>query len=125
MGNLFCRFAKVERDFISERTREGFAFPRANGRLLVPPERCAGQIATGWERGRDPSSPARRESSGSDRRHESMQPECSNNRLKDAGLSDAFSPHSFRATGVTNFLENGGTRTAHRRPRRQSDNKTL
>ena len=30
-------------------------------------------------------------------------------RLKDAGLSDAFSPHSFRATGITNFLENGGT----------------
>ena len=25
--------------------------------------------------------------------------------LKDAGLSDAFSPHSFRATGITNFLE--------------------
>jgi integrase/recombinase XerD len=24
-------------------------------------------------------------------------------RLKDAGLSDAFSPHSFRATGITNF----------------------
>jgi hypothetical protein len=30
-------------------------------------------------------------------------------RLKDAGLSDALSPHSFRATGITNFLENGGT----------------
>src|ERR1700761_2275106 len=30
-------------------------------------------------------------------------------RLKDAGLSHAFSPHSFRATGITNFLENGGT----------------
>ena len=30
-------------------------------------------------------------------------------RLKDAGLSDAFSPHSFRATGITHFLENGGT----------------
>jgi integrase/recombinase XerD len=30
-------------------------------------------------------------------------------RLKDAGLSDAFSPHSFRATGITNYLENGGT----------------
>jgi integrase/recombinase XerD len=30
-------------------------------------------------------------------------------RLKDAGLLDAFSPHSFRVTGITNFLENGGT----------------
>jgi hypothetical protein len=29
--------------------------------------------------------------------------------LKDAGLSKAFSPYSFRATGITNFLENGGT----------------
>jgi signal transduction histidine kinase len=30
-------------------------------------------------------------------------------RLKDAGLSDAFSFDSFRVTGITNYLENGGT----------------
>jgi integrase/recombinase XerD len=46
-------------------------------------------------------------------------------RLKDAGFSDAFSPHSFRATGITNFLENGGTlevaqRIAGQRSRRSS-----
>jgi integrase/recombinase XerD len=35
-------------------------------------------------------------------------------RLKDAGLSDAFSPHSFRATGITNFLKNGGTLVVQR-----------
>jgi integrase/recombinase XerD len=47
-------------------------------------------------------------------------------RLKDAGLSDAFSPHSFRATGITNFLENGGTlEVAQRDRRRQPDNQAL
>src|SRR3984957_20742705 len=30
-------------------------------------------------------------------------------RLKDAGLSNAFFPHSFRATGIRNFRQNGGT----------------
>jgi integrase/recombinase XerD len=30
-------------------------------------------------------------------------------RLKEAGLPCAFSAHSFRATGITNYLENGGT----------------
>src|ERR1700759_1624677 len=29
-------------------------------------------------------------------------------RLKDAGLSDAFSPHSFRTTGITNFWKMTG-----------------
>jgi integrase/recombinase XerD len=29
-------------------------------------------------------------------------------RLKDAGLSTIYSNHSFRAAGITNFLENGG-----------------
>jgi site-specific recombinase XerD len=31
-------------------------------------------------------------------------------RLKQAGLPAHYSPHSFRATGITNFLENEGTR---------------
>jgi site-specific recombinase XerD len=30
-------------------------------------------------------------------------------RLKDAGIRGAYSCHSFRATGITNFLENGGS----------------
>jgi site-specific recombinase XerD len=30
-------------------------------------------------------------------------------RLRDAGLSDAFFPHSLRATGISEFLENGRT----------------
>jgi hypothetical protein len=29
-------------------------------------------------------------------------------RLKQAGLPTHYSPHSFRAIGITNFLENGG-----------------
>jgi hypothetical protein len=30
-------------------------------------------------------------------------------RLKQAGLPAHYSPHSFRATGIANFLENDGT----------------
>ncbi len=30
-------------------------------------------------------------------------------RVKDAGLRGRFSCHSFRATGITTYLENGGT----------------
>jgi Phage integrase family len=30
-------------------------------------------------------------------------------RLRDAGIVGDYSPHSFRATGITNYLENGGT----------------
>ncbi len=30
-------------------------------------------------------------------------------RVKDAGIEGRFSCHSFRATGITNYLENGGT----------------
>jgi integrase/recombinase XerD len=30
-------------------------------------------------------------------------------RLKDAGIFGNYSPHSFGATGITNYLENGGT----------------
>src|SRR5438132_3937880 len=41
-------------------------------------------------------------------------------RLKQAGLPAHYSPHSFRATGITNFLENDGTlEAAQRRSRRQ------
>jgi hypothetical protein len=36
-------------------------------------------------------------------------------RLKQAGLPAHYSPHSFRATGITNFLENDGTLEAAQR----------
>jgi len=36
-------------------------------------------------------------------------------RLKQAGLPAHYSPHSFRATGITNFLENYGTLEAAQR----------
>jgi integrase len=45
-------------------------------------------------------------------------------RLKDAGLSDAFSPHSFMATGITNFLENGGTLEVDQRIAGHADSRT-
>src|SRR3984893_3679292 len=45
-------------------------------------------------------------------------------RLKDTGLSDAFSPHSFRATGITNFLENGGTLEVAQRIAGHADSRT-
>jgi integrase/recombinase XerD len=45
-------------------------------------------------------------------------------RLKDAGLSDAFSPHSFRATRITNFLENGGTLEVAQRIAGHADSRT-
>ena len=45
-------------------------------------------------------------------------------RLKDAGLSDAFSPHFFRATGITNFLENGGTLEVAKRIAGHADSRT-
>jgi site-specific recombinase XerD len=45
-------------------------------------------------------------------------------RLKDAGLSDAFSPHSFRAIGITNFLENGGTLEVAQRIAGHADSRT-
>jgi hypothetical protein len=56
-----------------------------------------------------------------------LQPEL-RRRRKDAGLSDEFSPHSLRATGITNFLENGGTlevSPAYRWPCRHPDNEAL
>jgi site-specific recombinase XerD len=45
-------------------------------------------------------------------------------RLKDAGLSDAFPPHSFRATGITNFPENGGTLEVAQRIAGHADSRT-
>jgi site-specific recombinase XerD len=45
-------------------------------------------------------------------------------RLKDAGLSDAFAPHSFPATGITNFLENGGTLEVAQRIAGHADSRT-
>jgi site-specific recombinase XerC len=49
-------------------------------------------------------------------------------RLKQAGLPAHYSPHSFRATGITNFLENDGTLEAAQRiarSRGQPDHETL
>jgi site-specific recombinase XerD len=45
-------------------------------------------------------------------------------RLKEAGLPDAFSPHSFRATGITNYLENGGTLEVAQRIAGHADSRT-
>jgi hypothetical protein len=48
--------------------------------------------------------------------------------LKQGGLPAHYSPHSFRASGITNFLRNDGTLEAaqrNRRPRRQPDDETL
>ena len=43
MVALFGLFAEVERDLISERTREGLASARAKGPTAWPPEGCAGK----------------------------------------------------------------------------------
>jgi hypothetical protein len=45
-------------------------------------------------------------------------------RLKQAGLPAHYSPHSFRATGITNFLENDGTLEAARRIAGHADSRT-
>jgi integrase len=45
-------------------------------------------------------------------------------RLKQAGLPAHYSPHSFRATGITNFLENGGTLEAVQRIAGHADSRT-
>jgi integrase/recombinase XerD len=46
-------------------------------------------------------------------------------RLKQAGLPAHFSPHSFRATGITNFLENDGTLEAAQRIAGHADSRTM
>jgi integrase/recombinase XerD len=45
-------------------------------------------------------------------------------RLKQAGLPAHYSPHSFRATGITNFLENDGTLEAAQRIAGHADGRT-
>jgi integrase len=45
-------------------------------------------------------------------------------RLKQAGLPAHHSPHSFRATGITNFLENDGTLEAAQRIAGHADSRT-
>jgi site-specific recombinase XerD len=44
--------------------------------------------------------------------------------LKQAGLPAYYSPHSFRATGITNFLENDGTLEAAQRIAGHADSRT-
>jgi site-specific recombinase XerD len=45
-------------------------------------------------------------------------------RLKEAGLPDAFSPHPFRATAITNYLENRGTLEVAQRIAGHADSRT-
>jgi integrase len=45
-------------------------------------------------------------------------------RLKQAGLPAHYSPHSFRATGITNFLKNDGTLEAAQRIAGHADSRT-
>jgi len=45
-------------------------------------------------------------------------------RLKQAGLPAHYSPHSFRATGITNFLENDGTLETAQRIAGHADSRT-
>jgi DNA invertase Pin-like site-specific DNA recombinase len=48
MVTLFGLFAEVERDLISERTREGLASARVKGRLLGRPKGVLGKESRGW-----------------------------------------------------------------------------
>jgi integrase/recombinase XerD len=45
-------------------------------------------------------------------------------RLRDAGIVGDYSPHSFRATGITNYLENGGTLEVAQRITGHADSRT-
>jgi site-specific recombinase XerD len=45
-------------------------------------------------------------------------------RLRDAGIVGGYSPHSFRATGITNYLENGGTLEVAQRIAGHADSRT-
>ncbi|MBV9671996.1 MAG: tyrosine-type recombinase/integrase [Verrucomicrobia bacterium] len=45
-------------------------------------------------------------------------------RLKDARVIGEYSPHSFRATGITNFLENGGNLEVAQRIAGHADSRT-
>jgi integrase/recombinase XerD len=45
-------------------------------------------------------------------------------RLRDAGLSTIYSNHSFRAAGITSYLENGGSLEVAQRIAGQADSRT-
>jgi integrase/recombinase XerD len=45
-------------------------------------------------------------------------------RLKNAGIATIYSNHSFRAAGITNFLENGGTLEVAQRIAGHPDSRT-
>ena len=57
MTTLFALFADVERDLISERTREGLAKARASGKKLGRPKGSLGGVAPRWQGRRDPPLP--------------------------------------------------------------------
>ena len=60
MTTLFALFAEVERDLISERTREGLAKARASGRKLGRPKGSLGVSTARRQGGRDPALPRAR-----------------------------------------------------------------
>jgi len=45
-------------------------------------------------------------------------------RLRDAGISTIYSNHSFRAAGITNYLENDGTLEVAQRIAGHADSRT-
>jgi site-specific recombinase XerD len=45
-------------------------------------------------------------------------------RLRDADIVGDYSPHSFSATGITNYLENGGTLEVAQRIAGHADSRT-
>ena len=51
MTTLFALFAEVERDLISERTREGLAKARASGQKLGRPKGFAGRLTARRQEG--------------------------------------------------------------------------
>ena len=57
---LVALFAEVERDLISERTREDLAGARASGSEARPSEGLAWRLAPRWQGGREPAVPPKR-----------------------------------------------------------------
>ena len=57
MTTLFALFAEIERDLISERTREGLARAKASGRKLGRPKGSLGRLTARRQGGRDPALP--------------------------------------------------------------------
>ena len=51
MVTLFGLFAEVERDLISQRTKDGLAAARAKGALLVSPKERTGKVEARWQGG--------------------------------------------------------------------------